>query len=68
MHAGVYYGILNEIGGIISWYRNKIDNLTVILTGGDAERLSKPLKNSIFAHSNFLAEGLNYILAINTTS
>ena len=68
MHAGVYYGILNEIGGIISWYRNTIDNLTVILTGGDAERLSKPLKNSIFAHSNFLAEGLNYILAINTTS
>ena len=68
MHAGVYYGILNEIVGIISWYRNKIDNLTVILTGGDAERLSKPLKNSIFAHSNFLAEGLNYILAINTTS
>jgi len=68
MHSGVYYGILNEIEGIISWYHNKIENLTVILTGGDAQRLPKPLKNSIFAHSNFLAKGLNYILAINTIS
>ena len=46
----------------------KIKNLTVILTGGDAERLPKPFKNSIFAHSNFLAKGLNFILALNTFS
>lgn len=68
MHVGVSFGILNEIEGIIGWYDKKIDNLTVILTGGDAERLPKPFKNSIFAHSNFLAEGLNHILAINTIS
>jgi type III pantothenate kinase len=68
MHSGVYYGILNEIEGIIRWHHNKIDDLTVILTGGDAERLPKSFKNSIFAHSNFLAKGLNYILAINTIS
>ena len=68
MHSGVYFGILNEIEGIIRWHHDKIDNLTVILTGGDAERLSKSFKNSIFAHSNFLARGLNYILAINTIS
>ncbi len=68
MHSGVYFGVLNELEGIVSWHQDKIDNLTVILTGGDAERLPKPFKNSIFAHSNFLAEGLNYILAINTIS
>ena len=68
MHAGVYYGILYEIEGVIDYYTKKKQNLTVILTGGAAERLPKPLKNGIFAHSNFLAEGLNYILALNQVS
>jgi len=68
MHSGVYYGVLNELKGIIKWYHNKIDNLTVILTGGDAERLPKSFKNSIFVQSNFLAKGLNHILKINTIS
>jgi len=66
MHSGVYYGIINELEGIISWHRKKIQKLTVILTGGDAEMLPKPFKNSIFAHSNFLAKGLNHILDMNT--
>lgn len=68
MHSGVYFGITNELEGLIDWHRNKIENLTVILTGGDAEMLPKPFKNSIFAHSNFLAKGLKHILDMNTTS
>jgi type III pantothenate kinase len=68
MHSGVYYGILNELSGIIKWHHNKMDNLMVILTGGDAKRLPKSFKNSIFANSNFLAKGLNFILKLNTIS
>ena len=68
MHSGVYYGILNELSGIIKWHHNKMDDLMVILTGGDAERLPKSFKNSIFAKSNFLAKGLNFILKLNTIS
>lgn len=68
MHAGVFQGIFAEIRGVIRLYEQKFDFLTVILTGGDAERLPKPLKNSIFAHSNFLAKGLNFILASNINS
>ena len=34
----------------------------VIFTGGDSQLLSIPTKNSIFANSNFLLEGLNFIL------
>ena len=68
MHSGVYYGILNELSGIIKWHHNKMDDLMVILTGGDAERLPKSFKNSIFANSNFLAKGLNFILKLNTIS
>ena len=59
-------GIIKEIDGIIDDYRNTYSDLTVILTGGDANFLSKQLKNSIFANSNFLLEGLNYILEFNT--
>ena len=68
MHSGVYHGIFFELHGIISIYQSKHKHLTVILTGGDAQMLSKPLKNSIFAHSNFLAKGLNHILAMNQIS
>ncbi len=65
IHAGVVLGVIYEIEGVIEQYCNTYGDLTVILTGGDAHFLSKRLKNSIFATSNFLLEGLNYILAFN---
>jgi type III pantothenate kinase len=66
MHSGVIHGITHEIDGIITEYENKFKDLTVILTGGDADFLAKRLKSSIFAHSNFLLEGLNFILEYNS--
>jgi len=66
IHTGVVLGIQNEIDGQIKAYRNKYPDLTVILTGGDVEFLSNQLKSSIFAHSNFLLEGLNFILDYNS--
>jgi type III pantothenate kinase len=65
IHSGVINGVLNEIRGSIQEYEQEFKELTVILTGGDAEFLSKQLKSSIFANSNFLLEGLNYILEYN---
>ncbi|AXT52505.1 type III pantothenate kinase [Aquimarina sp. BL5] len=67
IHSGVVNGVLYEIEGAIAEYCNTYPNLTVILTGGDAHFLSKRLKNSIFATSNFLLEGLNHILAFNNS-
>ncbi len=66
MHSGVIFGIIKEIDGVIDQYREKYPDLTVILTGGDAKFLSNQLKNSIFANSNFLLEGLNFILEFNS--
>jgi type III pantothenate kinase len=66
IHSGVVYGVLNEIEGVIKSYKLIYKDLTVILTGGDTNFLSKQLKSSIFANSNFLLEGLNYILHFNT--
>ena len=68
MHSGVVFGVLNEIDGVIATYKQKYSDLTVILTGGDTNFLSNQFKSSIFANSNFLLEGLNYILQFNTNS
>ncbi len=65
MHSGVINGISQEIDGVISQYHRRFEHLTVILTGGDGQFLSNRLKNTIFANSNFLLEGLNYLLEYN---
>ncbi|WP_425076834.1 type III pantothenate kinase [Psychroserpens sp. S379A] len=66
IHSGVIFGVLKEIDGVINEYNKKYSDLTVILTGGDTNFLSKQLKNGIFANSNFLLEGLNFILEYNS--
>lgn len=66
IHSGVVIGVVKEIDGVIDQYKEKHQDLTVILTGGDANFLSNQLKNSIFANSNFLLEGLNFILDYNS--
>ncbi|MDN3491984.1 type III pantothenate kinase [Winogradskyella bathintestinalis] len=66
IHSGVVNGVVKEIDGIIDHYLEDYSDLTVILTGGDAKFLSNQLKNSIFANSNFLLEGLNFILEYNS--
>ncbi len=65
IHSGVVKGVISEIDGIISQYMERIENLTVVLTGGDTIFLAKRLKNGIFANPNFLLEGLNSILIYN---
>ena len=68
IHVGVVISVLNEIEGFISNYQKEYPNLRVILTGGDAHFLRDRIKNDIFANSNFLLEGLNYILETNKHS
>jgi len=58
IHSGIINGIIFEIEGFINSYKDKHQNLTIILTGGDADFLAKRLKNTIFANSNFLIESL----------
>jgi len=65
IHIGVLKGVVIEIDGFISSYKEKYKELTIILTGGGAHFLVESLKNDIFANSNFLLEGLNYLLEKN---
>ncbi|MGB7843283.1 MAG: type III pantothenate kinase [Salinimicrobium sp.] len=67
INSGVVYGFIKEVDGIIEEYKSQQKNLVTIITGGDAEFLSVSIKNSIFANSNFLLEGLNHILEFNNS-
>ncbi|WP_177763521.1 type III pantothenate kinase [Flavobacterium sp. I3-2] len=58
IHSGIINATLLEVDGFINSYINDFQNLTVILTGGDADFLAKRLKNTIFANPNFLLESL----------
>ena len=66
--SGVVNGIIYEMEGFIDQYSSKYNNLTVILTGGDSDFLSKRLKISIFANQNFLLEGLNDLVKLNISN
>jgi type III pantothenate kinase len=58
MHSGVVNGTAYEVDGFINQYKEMFPNIIIILTGGDGVFLAKRLKNTIFANSNFLLEGL----------
>ncbi|MDP1727058.1 MAG: type III pantothenate kinase [Bacteroidota bacterium] len=60
--SGAFYGLLGEIQYFISHYEKEFKNLKVLLTGGDASILAKPIKKSIFVHEHLLLYGLNKIL------
>lgn len=62
MHSGVVLGVCYEIEGWIGSVEAELQNLTVILTGGDAKYLSKQLKNTIFAQPNLALIGINQLL------
>jgi type III pantothenate kinase len=61
INSGVINGVCYEIEGFISQYSLQNKDLTIILTGGDADFLAKRLKSTIFANSNFLLESLNLL-------
>ena len=63
--SGVVRGYLAEIEGIIEQYKGKFPDLRIVLCGGDTSLLLPWLKNDIFAPSNFLIKGLEYILRYN---
>lgn len=65
MHSGVVNGVIGEIDYFVRLYKEKNGDLTVVLTGGDANFLANKLKIDIFAQPNFLLMGLNTILIYN---
>ena len=64
--SGAFWGLIMEINGNIHRYEEQFGNLYVFLTGGDANKFEKHLKNRIFANPFLLTDGLNYILEFNS--
>ena len=65
IHSGVINGTKTEVAGIINQYRNKWQDLHVIITGGDAKYFDINPKSNIFAAPDLILAGLNYILDYN---
>jgi len=65
IRVGVQLGIVHEIDGTISFFKEKYPNLKVLATGGDVKYFDNKLKNVIFAVSNLVLVGLNRILHYN---
>lgn len=67
IELGVMNSVAFEIEGHIARMREKIDDLLVIFTGGDAKYFVKRIKNTIFANWNPVLYGLDRILAHNAS-
>lgn len=65
MLSGVYNGIIAEIHGLITQYRDKFGDVVVMITGGDHQFLHNKLKISIFAAPDLVLLGLNEIFDYN---
>ncbi|MBL0328277.1 MAG: type III pantothenate kinase [Bacteroidetes bacterium] len=66
--SGVQMGVIAEVDGIITQYKQQYPDIKVLLTGGDVNFFAKRLKNSIFADQNLILKGLNEILDYNLKS
>lgn len=65
IRAGIQYGMLHEIEGLIQHLSDTYPSLKTVITGGDAEFFARKLKNPIFVHPNLVLIGLNRILENN---
>jgi type III pantothenate kinase len=63
--SGALIGTVCEIEQMIARYKLNYENLQVVLTGGDADYLSKQLKNRFFTNPIIIIQGLNNILNYN---
>lgn len=63
--SGVVNGIKHEVTGIIKEYDERLGNLRVVATGGNAPLFVTLLKCEIFARPYLVLEGLNRILNYN---
>lgn len=62
MQAGVQFGILSEIRGWVDKMETDFGPLPMFITGGDAFKFEKDLKNSFFAVPELTLIGIDVLL------
>lgn len=65
---GVMNGVVFEINGYFEALKIKYPELSIFLTGGDANYFVSKLKSPIFAEKNLVLIGLNRILQLNVNN
>ena len=65
LQSGVILGMSKEIDGIIEAYKEKYDNLQVLITGGDMSFFLPHLRNKLLADPDLLFKGLYAISECN---
>ena len=65
LQSGVILGMSKEIDGIIEAYKEKYDNLQVLITGGDMSFFLPHLRNKLLADPDLLFKGLYAISQCN---
>jgi type III pantothenate kinase len=63
--SGVQQGIIFEMEGYVNRIQLEYPDLTIIITGGDADFFANQLKKTIFVNLNLVLIGLNRILEYN---
>lgn len=63
--SGVYYGVKNELEGVIQDYMAQYSDLKIVVTGGDSNLFDLEPKNRIFADDFLVLKGLNEIIRYN---
>ncbi len=65
--AGIHFGILGELEGLIRRVGQQVADLAVVLTGGDALRFVRGLESGIFALPQLTLEGYHALLQHHRT-
>ena len=65
LQSGVILGVSKEIDGIIEAYKEKYNNLQVLMTGGDMSFFLPHLRNKLLADNDLLFKGLYHICQCN---
>ena len=66
LRSGVEFAIVGEVEKMIEQYCSHINDLIVIITGGDMSFFERHLKSPIFARPLYTLTGLNEIFLCNT--
>jgi type III pantothenate kinase len=68
MQNGAVYGTIGEIDSFIRRIKQKFGRLTVIFTGGDADKFANMLETKIFVLPYLILQGLNEIILHNNAA
>ncbi len=65
LKTGSFDATILEIDGFIDLFQKEFEELSVVLTGGDASHFESKLKGPIFARSNLVLRGLNTVMNLH---